>query len=107
MVLSVSAFFAFVLLFAVDLFATHANPYMGILAYVVAPMFLLMGLAMVLLGYVMESRRIRKGCPRGTRVSSCTSTWPASATAGCWSALWAAAWVSSSSPPSAATKPIT
>ena len=62
-VLSISAFFAFVLLFAVDLFATHANPYMGILAYVVAPMFLLMGLAMVITGYVLESRRIRKGLP--------------------------------------------
>ncbi len=47
-----------------DLFAAHANPYMGILAYVVAPMFLLMGLAMVLLGYILETRRIRKGQPR-------------------------------------------
>lgn len=63
MVLSVAAFFAFILLFAVDLFATHANPYMGILAYVVAPMFLLLGLAMVLLGYILETRRIRKGLP--------------------------------------------
>ena len=43
MVLAISALFAFVLLFAVDLFAAHANPYMGILAYVVAPMFLLHG----------------------------------------------------------------
>jgi hypothetical protein len=64
MVLSVSAFFAFVLLFAVDLFATHANPYMGILAYVVAPMFLFAGLGMVLAGYILESRRIHKGLPR-------------------------------------------
>jgi hypothetical protein len=63
MVLALSAFFAFVLLFAVDLFATHANPYMGILAYVVAPMFLLAGLAMVVTGYVLETRRIRKGLP--------------------------------------------
>jgi len=64
MVLAISAFFAFVLLFAVDLFATHANPYMGILAYVVAPMFLFAGLAMVLAGYILETRRIRKGLPR-------------------------------------------
>jgi nitrate/TMAO reductase-like tetraheme cytochrome c subunit len=63
MVLAGSAFFAFVLLFSVDLFATHANPYMGILAYVVTPMFLLAGLGMVLLGYILESRRIRKGLP--------------------------------------------
>jgi nitrate/TMAO reductase-like tetraheme cytochrome c subunit len=64
MVLCVSAAFAFILLFAVDLFATHANPYMGILAYVVAPMFFFMGLALVLGGYFLESRRIRKGVPR-------------------------------------------
>ena len=63
LVLAVSAFFAFVLLFSVDIFATHANPYMGILAYVVAPMFLLTGLAMALLGYILESRRIPKGHP--------------------------------------------
>ena len=63
MVLAAAAFLAFMLLFSVDLFATHANPYMGILAYVVAPTFLLMGLAMVLLGYILESRRIRKGLP--------------------------------------------
>ena len=36
-ILSVSAVFAFVLLFGIDIFAKHANPYMGILAYVVAP----------------------------------------------------------------------
>jgi nitrate/TMAO reductase-like tetraheme cytochrome c subunit len=63
LVLAVSAFFAFVLLFSVDLFAAHANPYMGILAYVVAPTFLLVGIAMTLLGYILESRRIPKGRP--------------------------------------------
>ncbi len=61
MVMAGAAFFAFVLLFAVDLFAKHANPYMGILAYVVAPMFLLLGLGMIVVGYIMEARNIRKG----------------------------------------------
>ncbi|MCF7733018.1 MAG: NapC/NirT family cytochrome c [Akkermansiaceae bacterium] len=61
MVLAFSALFAFVLLFGVDIYATHANPYMGILAYVVAPMFLLTGLAITMLGYVLETRRVRKG----------------------------------------------
>ena len=63
MVLAVSAFGAFILLFGMDLFAQHANPYMGILAYVVAPAFLLTGLATVLLGYILETRKIRKGGP--------------------------------------------
>ena len=61
MVLAVAALGAFFLLFFMDLFAKHANPYTGILAYVVAPMFLLAGLAIVLLGYILETRRIRKG----------------------------------------------
>ena len=38
-----SAIFAFILLFAIDIFAKHANPYMGILAYVVAPAFFFSG----------------------------------------------------------------
>ncbi len=63
LVVAVSAFFAFMLLFSVDLFATHANPYMGILAYVVAPSFLLVGLAAVLVGYILETRRIPKDHP--------------------------------------------
>ena len=64
MVLCASAVFAFILLVAVDLFATHANPYMGILAYVVAPMFFFTGLGLVIIGYALETRRIRKGVPR-------------------------------------------
>ena len=38
-VLGASALFAFLLLFAIDVFAGHRNPYVGILAYVVAPFF--------------------------------------------------------------------
>ncbi|MDP3850874.1 MAG: NapC/NirT family cytochrome c [Luteolibacter sp.] len=59
-VLVVAALFAFMLLFAVDLFAVHANPYMGILAYVVTPMFLFAGLGLVLLGYILETCQVRK-----------------------------------------------
>jgi NapC/NirT cytochrome c family, N-terminal region len=61
MVLAIAALGAFFLLFFMDLFAEHANPYTGILAYVVAPMFLLMGLGAVLLGYILETRRLAKG----------------------------------------------
>jgi hypothetical protein len=65
MVLAVAALGAFFLLFFMDLFATHANPYMGILAYVVAPMFLLAGLGITMLGYILETRRItRAGADR-------------------------------------------
>lgn len=69
MVLALAAFFAFLMLFGMDFFAAHASPYMGILAYVVAPMFLMTGLLMTLVGYVLEGRRIRKGlADDGTRL---------------------------------------
>ena len=43
MVLAASALFAFCLLFAIDLIASHPNPYIGILAYLIAPLFFLLG----------------------------------------------------------------
>ena len=42
-ILSVSAAFAFLFLFGIDLFAHGGNPYMGILAYLVAPGFFFLG----------------------------------------------------------------
>ena len=60
LLLAVSALFAFLLLFAIDLFAGHRNPYAGILAYVVAPFFLLLGLALTVLGAVLEWRSERR-----------------------------------------------
>ena len=51
-----SAIFAFILLFAIDIFAEHANPYMGILAYVVAPGFFFTGCSFVFLGYWLQRR---------------------------------------------------
>src|SRR5215468_623198 len=56
MVLAAAALFAFVLLFAIDLFAPAKNPYIGILAYVVAPFFLIFGLALTLLGAMLHKR---------------------------------------------------
>src|ERR1043166_4459739 len=58
-VLATAALFAFVLLFAIDLFAPARNPYVGILAYVIAPFFLLLGLALALLGAILHRRTER------------------------------------------------
>jgi hypothetical protein len=63
LVIAVASFFSFLLLFAVDLFANHANPYMGILAYVVAPTFLILGIGLIIAGYVMQGRRERRAIP--------------------------------------------
>jgi nitrate/TMAO reductase-like tetraheme cytochrome c subunit len=57
MVLGVSAMFAFILLFFIEIFASHGNPYMGILTYVVAPMFFFTGLGMVIWGGWIQRRR--------------------------------------------------
>ena len=58
-VLAASALFAFFLLFAIDQFAGHRNPYVGILAYVAAPGFFILGIALVLLGAFLQWRRER------------------------------------------------
>jgi hypothetical protein len=60
MVLAAAALFAFVLLFAIDFFAPIKNPYIGILAYVVAPFFFLFGLALTLLGAILHKREERR-----------------------------------------------
>ena len=60
MVLAAAALFAFVFLFAIDFFAPIQNPYVGILAYVVAPLFLLLGLALTLLGAILHKFEERR-----------------------------------------------
>jgi len=60
MVLAASALFAFLLLFAFDLFAVHRNPYIGILAYVVAPLFFILGIFLTFLGALIRWRTRRR-----------------------------------------------
>src|ERR1700754_4509066 len=59
--LSASALFAVLLLIAIDLFAEHSNPYVGILAYVVAPGFFLLGVLIAFVGALLQRRRERRG----------------------------------------------
>ena len=49
--------FAFVFLVAIDTFAHETNPYIGILTYLVAPVFLILGLAMVFAGWWVQRRQ--------------------------------------------------
>ena len=60
MVLAASALFSFLLLFAIDLFAARRSPYVGILAYVVAPAFFIMGLLLTMVGVLLQARKERK-----------------------------------------------
>ena len=59
MVLAASALFAFLLLLAIDQFAGHRNPYVGILAYVVAPLFFILGVFITFLGALIRWRTRR------------------------------------------------
>jgi nitrate/TMAO reductase-like tetraheme cytochrome c subunit len=60
LLLSASALFSFFLLFAIDLFAGHPNPYLGILAYVIAPGFFVLGILITLFGAILLWRRNRR-----------------------------------------------
>lgn len=55
--LAAVAFVNIVLLVLVDLLANHPSPYVGILAYMVAPGILVLGLILVPIGMVIERRR--------------------------------------------------
>jgi len=46
-----------ILLLLIDLLASHSSPYIGILAYMVAPGFLFVGLILVPIGMIVERRR--------------------------------------------------
>src|SRR5438874_11870457 len=59
-VLAAAALFAFVFLFAIDFFAPIQNPYVGILAYVIAPFFFLLGLALTILGVILHKFEERR-----------------------------------------------
>ncbi len=62
-IIAAGGLFAFVFLFVIDLFSHHGNPYMGILAYVIAPGFMLLGLFLVGLGVWLHRRHLRRGAP--------------------------------------------
>jgi hypothetical protein len=59
-IIALGSFFAFLLLFAIDLFAAHSNPYLGILTYVIAPGFSFLGAFCILLGAWIHRRHSRK-----------------------------------------------
>ena len=60
LVVVAGSFFAFLFLLTMDLFTPGGNPYMGILAYLVAPTFTVIGVALIVFGLFLESRQIAK-----------------------------------------------
>lgn len=60
-VIAIGSFFSFLLLFAFGIFAgEHSNPYVGILSYVVAPGFLLLGLSLLFFGAWLSRRQQKR-----------------------------------------------
>src|SRR6185436_4344303 len=58
LIISIGGFFAFVLLMAIDLFAHHGNPYMGLLAYVIAPGFMILGAIIAFFGARLHRKHL-------------------------------------------------
>ena len=49
--------FSCLFLFATELFLPHSNPYMGILVYILAPVFFFLGIALMIVGFWMQRRQ--------------------------------------------------
>src|ERR1035441_6083473 len=61
-VFATGSVFAFLLLFAIELFLPRSNPYMGILLYVVSPVCFFVGLFLILAG--LWAQRSKKASVR-------------------------------------------
>jgi hypothetical protein len=72
--LAVVAFANIIFLILGDIISTNPNPYMGVLAYMVMPGFLILGLLLVVVGIVLERRRRVRGLSDASRFPKSTST---------------------------------
>jgi hypothetical protein len=60
LVIVIGSLFSFTLLFAMDTLGHGNNPYLGILTFIVAPSFLLGGMGIMLLGWIVYKRKLEK-----------------------------------------------
>jgi nitrate/TMAO reductase-like tetraheme cytochrome c subunit len=63
LIILIGSLFAFLLLFVIDLFASHSSPYLGILIYVVAPGFSVLGGFFIGLGALVDRRHLQRKSP--------------------------------------------
>ena len=57
---ALGSLFAFVFLVAIDTFTHERNPYVGILTYIVAPAFLILGLGLIFVGWWWQRRHVAR-----------------------------------------------
>ena len=64
-----ASLFAFVFLVAIDTVTREPSPYVGILTYLIAPAFLILGLLLILTGWLVQRKRIARSqnLPAGRR----------------------------------------
>lgn len=67
MIVAAGSFFAFVFLFAIQALTGDRNQYLGILTFVVAPLFLITGLLGILIGWLIHRRRLARTDPDAPR----------------------------------------
>jgi nitrate/TMAO reductase-like tetraheme cytochrome c subunit len=56
-VIATGSVFSCLFLFATELFLPQSNPYMGILVYILAPVFFFLGVALMIVGFWMQRRQ--------------------------------------------------
>src|ERR1051326_7462054 len=60
LVVVAGSLFSFLFLCALDVLAPTSNPYLGILAYLVAPGFLVLGIFLIGVGLILERRHLKR-----------------------------------------------
>src|SRR5678815_3002211 len=55
-----------ILLFLIEIFGSHDNPYLGIVTYIMLPSLMVFGLMTIALGMFFERRRRRRAAPSET-----------------------------------------
>ncbi|MBM3267534.1 MAG: NapC/NirT family cytochrome c [Candidatus Sericytochromatia bacterium] len=55
--------FSFLLLFLLDLFAPYSNPYVGVVAYLIAPGIGLLGVVVMVIGALIQRRQLKEAAP--------------------------------------------
>lgn len=63
--IAASSLFSFLLLLTLDYFAKEESPYLGILTYLVAPAFLVLGLLLICVGWVLHRRKRARAAKGG------------------------------------------
>jgi NapC/NirT cytochrome c family protein len=61
--IATAALVSIVLLFLIEISSRQENPYLGILTYIIFPSVLLLGLAIAVVGMLLERRRRHRGAP--------------------------------------------